>query len=359
MENIALTSRYDFNRYAELLSKAPEATVYHSKAYMSLIADETNSKPEYLALEEDSNLLGVLPLCIKENTRFGNVANSNPYFGSYGGVVLNPDLLPRKKELVKAGLFSFFHQFAKKNECVISVLITSPFDMLQHLYAADPRPTFIDRRLCQAVSLPQPGSVGLEKRLLEEWFSKKCRGAVKKAERLGVRTAVTEEPGSELDQFYDIYKENAKAVGAKLKTKAFFSSALGNSPKGSSALRYATYEDRLIGGIFHFFFNEIVEYYQPAIEPASRSTGATNLLIHEGLKDASKRGCSIWNFGGTWPSLEQLYKFKRSFGANDYSYTYFVTAYKDISEIRTMERKDIAEQYPDFYVIPYSELKSR
>jgi hypothetical protein len=74
------------------------------------------------------------------------------------------------------------------------------------------------------------------------------------------------------------------------------------------------------------------------------------------MEQGARDSYLYWNFGGTWKTLEPLYNFKRSFGAIDFVYYYFITAYADDTHIKELEPADLEREYPGFYVMPYSEL---
>jgi len=141
-----------------------------------------------------------------------------------------------------------------------------------------------------------------------------------------------------------------------IREKKFFETAFEKLPKDFCGLRYAELNGTVIAGIFQFYYKDIIEYCQPAIHHDYRDTNVTNLLVFTGMKDAYNHGYSYWNFGGTWYSQENVYNFKRSFGAIDFPYYYFTISYGDHTKIKQLTVEDLKKQYPGFYVVPYSKL---
>jgi hypothetical protein len=359
IEEFLISTVHDFANYEMLLAKAPESMVYHSKMYVDLVASYLKAEAYYLALEEGDKLLGVLPIVVKRNSRYGNLINSNPYYGSNGGVIVHPDLTPVQKNKMKLQLLSFLGSFAKEHECILSTVIASSLDRDQMFYRQFARFDYMDRRVGQVTVLPRPKSKGARDALFEDRFSSSCRRAIRKAEKTGVVVKVIADKGKELDQFYEIYKQNIGSKGGMVKDKDFFEKALDTFPPSRCNLRYAELDGKLVAGIFQFYFKDTVEYFQPAIHHDYRDSGATNLLVLHGMESAAEAGYLYWNFGGTWESQEDVYRFKHSFGAEDFIYYYFVTGYGDYSHIRRLGPEELKREYPGFFVLPYSALSSK
>jgi hypothetical protein len=75
------------------------------------------------------------------------------------------------------------------------------------------------------------------------------------------------------------------------------------------------------------------------------------------MKDAVCDELQYWNFGGTQPSQESLYRFKRGWGAVEYPYHYYGIAKGDISTIKRASPDELSEAFPWFYVYPFDELE--
>lgn len=360
IEEVAITTEHDFTNYHLLLDKAPESTIYHTREYVTHVAHHLNAEHFFLALKENDRMVGAMPFILKKNSRLGNIINSNPFFGSYGGLIVHPDLAPMEKNRVKRRLLEALDNFAKDHDCILSTIIASPMDRDQPFYFKNYQHSYLDHRVAQVTILPLPsGKYDIRSRLFEEKFSQSCRRAVRNAEKKGVLIKETTEKGIALDEFYAIYKENMGSKGGLVKDKGFFENALDAFPKGACNLRYAELSGNVIAGIFQFYYKDIAEYFQPAIAHDYRHTGATNLLVLDGLAQAANAGYLYWNFGGTWDTQEDVYNFKRSLGAVDFTYYYFIKSYYRHDHIKELKPADLVREYPGFYVLPFSELASR
>jgi hypothetical protein len=359
ISRLVISTDYDFNNYAMLLDKAPESMVYQTKGYVDFIASYLQAEAYYLALKQGDRLLAAIPIVLKKNQKFGNIINSNPYYGSNGGIIVHPDLTPVGKNKVKSTLLEFLADFAKEQGSILTTIIASSLDRDQMFYRQNMRFDYLDRRVGQITVIPHVGKAeNIRNSLFENRFSSGCRRAIRKAEKTGVTVKITSDKGEALDQFYEIYRQNIQSKAGMVKDKDFFEKAFDVFPDNVCNLRYAELNGRVIAGIFQLYFKDTVEYFQPAIHHDYRDSGATNLLVFHGMEQAAKEGYIYWNFGGTWESQEDVYNFKHSFGAVDFIYYYFIASYGDLSQIKRMTPQDLKKEYPGFFVLPYSALST-
>ena len=111
-----------------------------------------------------------------------------------------------------------------------------------------------------------------------------------------------------------------------------------------------------MAGLLLLYFNKTVEYITPAIDADYRSLQPLSLILVEAMTDASRRGFIWWNWGGTWNTQMGLYRFKKKWGALERGYDYY-TQLNDLS-ILEWSREKILEAFPNFYIIPFSALKT-
>jgi hypothetical protein len=358
MERVLISREHEFEIVDKLLKKTAESTIYHTKEYVNLIAAYLQAKPFFLGIREEGRIIGIMPLVLKENKTMGNIINSNPYFGSYGGLIVHPDLPPMKKIETKRALLNFLADFATEHDCVLTTIITSPFDRDQTFYFDHLNFSYRDWRVAQVTLLPGCGG-SVRESLFFGRFSSSCRRAIRKAEKLNITIEETREVGKALNEFYLIYQENMRAKGGLIRKREFFERVLELLPTGTCVLRCAKLDGNIIGGIFQFFYKNVIDYVQPAIDHDYRSSGATNLLVFHGMVEGVNKGYLYWNFGGTWKTQEKVYRFKRSFGAIDFVYHYFIIAHADHGHIKELTPAELRKEYPGFYVLPYSELRKK
>lgn len=366
METRLITEDRFLHEFERLVDRDPVASAYNRRPYIEFIADWLDADVVFLGAIKERKLVGAFPLVLKENS-LGNVINSLPYFGSYGGIVLSPKLDPETKREVRHELLDEFTRFAEENDTVLSNVIVSPYETDPYFYDGAIDYTYLDERVGQILDIPVPTSdEDIGERLFSDRFSKSCRRSVRDAQESDITIGLTREAGQELDQFYEVYKDEMLGKGyddavvrsgGGLKDKEYFE-RLFEAYGDNAQLRYATLDGDVIMGIVELCHGEKLQYHQPAIEMEHRSTGATNLGVYESIKWAVENGYSKYNFGGTWFSQTGLYNFKRRFGADDHIYRYYVTEHDNSSHLLELTPAELNNEYPGFYVVPYDKLEN-
>ena len=79
------------------------------------------------------------------------------------------------------------------------------------------------------------------------------------------------------------------------------------------------------------------------------------LIINQAMLDAAEQNFEWWNWGGTWPSQESVYKFKKKWGAQDFQYRYYTTI--NNWDILKANKEQLSIEYENFYVAPYDQLE--
>ena len=331
--------------------------LYHSTHWKHLLESFTGAKPIYLVARRGHELVGALPAFLKENKRYGNVLNSLPFYGSNGGPLVSPSLTEEERRQVKTDLLNAFKIAATENHCVTSTLITSVFENDIFTYDRVLRPEFVDSRIEQ-ITVFKPPVVDVEKEILYRTVDKRCRVAIRKAQRSGITTETAEDL-RDLHTFYKMHEESILNKRGICKPLSFFELAFKMFKQNESfKLMYARKDGEIIGGLLLFYYKNMAEYYTPCFKLETSELQPLSLLIFEGMKDAIKSGYTMWNFGGTWHSQQGVLRFKRSWGPEQTSYYYYINSHGDIDSIRSLPAQTLVNEYRWFYVIPFNVLKT-
>lgn len=357
-----LSSDHEIRQYDSLVSFSRTTTISHTSQFVEFISDYLDADTSILGVYEDDKLRGALPLVVSEHT-YGNVINSLPYYGSWGGPVLDPNLNPTNKDRIRSQLFTGLDEFAAAEDCILSTIVRTPLDPAPVKYEEVIDFDYRDERVGQITQLPVVGKNETRDAILYNTFQKSCRTAVRKAEREGVEIKTTDSPGSELDAVYDIYMANMLEKGYEkvytdeggtIKRKKELADILQTFE--TSQLRYAIFDGNIIMGILEIWTDDVIDYFMTAIDSEYRNSYATNLGVFTGMKWGIETGKKYYNFGGTWKSQNGVHQFKKQFGAIDWEYYYYITAHDNIDHIIEQDSEALSEAYPGFYVLPYSEL---
>jgi Acetyltransferase (GNAT) domain len=312
-----------------------DGLLYYTSAYRALVSRLLGCRDRSVVARDGSEIVAALPL-FEADGPFGRVVNSSPYYGSHGGVL--GDRADAAEALVDAYADVI-------RDAAAAAVVSNPFSQ-----TAVPFPrTHEDARIAQFT--PIALETDRRDRLLAS-FETRARGSVRKAERSGV--TVTRDAGA-LEWLARTSADNIRALGGIPKEDAFFRLVPELFREGDEyELWTASVDGELVAGALLFYANGVVEYFTPAIAHDARPLQPLSLLVLEAMTDASRRGCSIWNWGGTWKTQESLHRFKRQWNASEREYRYDVT----VNEPAVLRARpaELLDGYPGFFVVPFDAL---
>lgn len=347
---IELANETNKQDYEAFVRSHPDSLLYYSQNYRLLLERFLDAEPCYFIARNCSGFIeGVLPAFLKRNEVFGNVLNSLPFYGSHGSILIREEKKEVKHELIQA-----FFEFAEKNKCVSTTLITSPFETDLTYYENEIPDTFRDERIGQLVHLPAASDSVSED--LMAIFHSKTRNMIRKAQKLPIRI-VTDCPDQYFNFLVDTHEENMRGIGAKAKPIEFFNLVKEIFQYNSEYRIYtALLDGKPIAALLLLYYNNTVEYFTPVIVEEYRSMQSLSLLIYQAMQDAVNDGYLRWNWGGTWLTQDGVYHFKRRWGTEDLPYYYFTRILDD--SVLSLSKETLLEEFPYFYVVPFGELKN-
>jgi hypothetical protein len=325
--------------YDQYLLANPRSLFYASSKYRRFLTTLLQCEDRTLVAVAGNTIRGVLPLMSRAGSR-GNVYNSLPYYGSNGGVLADD-------AEVSGALVHAYNTIAASPDTLASTAIDHPF-MPQGPTGL--RFTHVDHRIGQYTRIDRESSN--EQEILAR-IDSSARRNVKKAQREGVAVEVDH---SQLDRLRQLHQDNMRAIGGLAKSDAFFALLPVHFNPGHDYDVYVARRDGLvIAALLLFYFNQTVEYFTPAIDGDHRSIQPLSLILYTALTEASRRGFTWWNWGGTWTSQSGVYRFKAKWGASESMYSYY-TQLND-EAILDWAPADILSAYPNFFVVPFTALE--
>jgi hypothetical protein len=308
--------------YAAVLASFAEATFYHSPRYLAFLQALLGCRLEFLLGPG-----GAMPLMSCDGP-LGEVVNSLPFFGSYGGILGDPaPILPAYRERIGG--------------TAAATVIESPF-------AAAPSPdlptTHHDERIAQFTMLP-----GFKTRI-----DGTTRRNIRKAQQSGITVAIEADAMTFLRECH--YSGMAE-IGGTTKPDAFFALIPEYFRPDDFRIYVARRGGQPIAALLLFYYGRFVEYFTPAILAAERAHQPMAAILAEAMTDAESRGFTIWNWGGTWLSQTGVYRFKRKWAADERRYHYRIA----INNPAILQQKapTLLATYPYFYVAPFNALTSQ
>jgi len=351
---IKLTSNEDEEQVSAFLLTNETSLLYHSVRYKKLLEKYLKCKSYYyIALNSEDEIVGYLPLMIHFNAIYGNIANSLPFYGSNGSVVLKKNIDDELKQIVTNELFNTALQTIEQNNCVATTFITNPLDSyandwMKVNFNAD----FLDSRIGQITHLPE-NTVIAEDELLKMFDDPRPRN-IRKAMKSGV-TCYRSNSLEDMQFLYQVHYDNISAINGVPKEESFFKLIPDCFDENDYKIYIAEKDGKKIAALLLFYFNKTVEYYTPAVVEEYRNLQPSSLLIFQAMKDAINMGYKNWNWGGTWLTQSGVYDFKKKWAAVDYPYYYHTKIYN--KEILSLSKKILLNNYPNFFVVSFNQLK--
>jgi hypothetical protein len=328
-----LTEAYD--RY---LMGHSYSLLYHSSKYKDFLKNLLGCKEEYLLAIEGTDVCGVLPLMYTEGDR-GRIYNSLPYYGSNGGVIVDNPVAYR-------ALANAYSTIACSKTTISSTVVGNPFIQQG---VSDLKCNYTDYRIGQFTDISWKDNPWDE---FMARIDSSARRNVKKALRKGIKVEIDH---TGMERLCQIHQDNIRAVGGIPKTNEFFALVPRHFTPGQDFDLYVAKKDGImIAGLLIFYFNRTIEYFTPAITHEYRSLQPLALIVITAMVDVARRGFRWWNWGGTWASQTGVYRFKKKWAAMERKY-YYYTQLNDLS-ILTWSRRKILSTFPDFFVVPFSQL---
>jgi len=325
--------------YDAYLLSQPAGMLYQSSRFKGFLKALLGCEESFLVALEGGDIRGVLPL-MKMKREIGQVYNALPFYGSNAGVLT--DSCEAYQSLADA-----YNELIRSAGTLASTLITNPL-------------------------LPQDGSgiayhytssrIGQFTDLSPLWgkdwdgvmnhFDPSIRWDVKKAISKGIQVEIDV---SHMDRLREMHQENMVRVGVPAKSDAFFAGVPHYFKPDDYNLYVAKLDGEVISALLAFYFNRTAEYYVPATDVNYRSLQPSSLVLMRAIADAATRGFQWWNWGGTQPNLTGVYHFKRKWAGVDRPYTYYT--YVNDEALLDMSPAAIGQNFPNFFVVPFSALK--
>lgn len=340
--------------YARLGNGRDDLSSCYAPYYLNLLSAYLNLEPIMISLSEVGEIIGLLPLFVR-NGPAGKVANSLPFFGSYGGCLVDPLLEKESRRGLKKRLIAGLLNWAREENISLVTVINHPFEEDSDLYISEIRPDFQDERIGQVLPLPQikDSDEAVERLMLKA--HQKTRNMIRKGLR---STEVRVENNIEAFRFlHEVHRDNMEALGGHSKEWRFFQLVEERLVPEKEYMLYVGYvEDRHAAASLTLRYGGFIDYFTPAVRREFRSTQALSAVIIRAMQDASVSGYQWWNWGGTWLDQKNLYRFKARWGGQDRRYLYHIKVLEDQRGFIEMGKDELLRSYPFFYTIPFSAL---
>ncbi|MBP7832322.1 MAG: peptidoglycan bridge formation glycyltransferase FemA/FemB family protein [Candidatus Levybacteria bacterium] len=274
---------------------------------------------------KDSKLQGVM-LCVVERAKRGK------YLTVPGGPILDWT----NKELVKA-FKSEIKSLASTHNCsfvrVRPQLESNDFSKeLFKTLGFKIAPMHLHAELTNQLDVKKP-----EQDLLAN-MRKATRYEIRKAEKLEI-TIKESTDFKDIKKFYNLQMETAKRQGFVPFSLKFLEEQFRVFANTGNAILYSSYfEKKLLAQAFIIFYGTEAVYHYGASTNDGRQYPGAYLIQWHAIKEAKKRGISVYNFWGVAAEghrFSNLSMFKRGFGGEDFAY---------------LHAQDLVINYPKYFI---------
>lgn len=280
----------EYPAWDHFVSEHPDSSIYHLSVWRHVLQRAFGKAWYVVGVVEGKRVVAGIPMVHMRSPLFGNSLASMPYF-NYGGVLIHD-----RKWLTPV-----------IDECIrLAKHVQAQHLELRHLknhYSQLPVKT--DK---VSMWLPLPGDADA----LMRSFKPKLRSQVRKGEknRLGVREGGTEL----LDEFYDVFSRNMRALGTPVYGKRFFQLILEAFPKTSRVVVVTNPEKLPIASGFLLGCRDRLEIPWASSLREYNYLQSNMFLYWNCLKYACEQGYQTFDFGRSTVG-QPTYKFKEQWGA--------------------------------------------
>jgi FemAB-related protein (PEP-CTERM system-associated) len=268
----------------------PHGTGYHLLAWGGIIEKVFGHQTLYLmALDQNCQVRGVLPLVLLSSWLFGRFMVSLPYV-NYGGV-LTEDVNTTNALLREA-------------TSQAAVLGADHLE-LRHCRSYDLDWPRKDHKVSMRLDLPPTYDILLKS------FTPKLRSQIRRGEKEGMTAHVG--GGELLDEFYAVFSLNMRDLGTPVYAKQFFAEIL-NAFQRDAKLIVVRLAGNPVAAGFVYGFRQMLEVPWAASDKRSARFAPNMFLYGAILKYACEQGYRTFDFGRSSKD-SGTYRFKEQWGA--------------------------------------------
>ena len=280
----------DYPAWDHFVSEHPDASVYHFSVWRHVLEQAFGKSWYVVGAFDEARVVAGIPIVHMQSPLFGNSLVSMPYF-NYGGI------LTRDDECLRPVL----------EECIrLAKQLHAQHVELRHLKNVFPQLPVKTEKVSMWLTLPGDAEA------LMKSFKPKLRSQVRKGNKngLGVRDGGIEL----LDDFYEVFSKNMRALGTPVYGKSFFQLILEAFPKTARLVVVASPEGLPIAGGFLLGYGDRLEIPWASSLREYNYLQSNMFLYWNCLKYACEQGYRIFDFGRSTVG-QPTYKFKEQWGA--------------------------------------------
>jgi len=350
MINIEIIVKKEEKEIREYLNKYNKILIQHTLEWQNIIKKQKTDEDCCLIAKDKNKIVGIFPLFLYKNP-LGNILQSNPYPGGYGGILTDY----QDKEIIFKKFSEYALKIAKKNNCLTLTICTPPFEDKENLilYRKYFKPDFEKENFYQYIDL--------KNQLLNNTgshFRNNLRRNLRKAEKENLQVFFKDNERI-FNQWYDIYKKRAKEINAELIPYNFLSSIRENLIETNNYWLITAFKDkRQICGALYVGRGKVIDIFLLMMDSNYKNCQGNTLVIWESLKYFKRLGFEYFNWQSCSSRNSSVYHYKKGWGSEEGIHFYLTKVIGNLNQIKKHPLDEIKEAYKWHYLLPYSEFKS-
>ena len=265
----------------------PQATFFHRAAWQGVVRDVMQHDAYFLYAQDDSGLLGVLPLAHVKTWLFGNALVGLP-FAVYGGVV------------------AVHAQAAQALENAAQALAETLG--VEHLEMRNRSRRHSDWPV-QDLYVTFRKTLERDDELRLQAIPRKQRAMVRK----GIKNGLQSHHDADVERFFPLYANTMRRHGTPALSKRYFQALRATFGPNCEVLTVCTPDGQPLSSVLCFYFRDEVLPYYAGDDEAARDLAANDFKYWELMRRACARGLKVFDYGRSKQGTGS-YDFKKNWG---------------------------------------------
>lgn len=280
----------EYSRWDAFVRACPDATFFHLSGWQKVIESSFGIKTWFYYVEQDGQILGVLPLAEIKSRLFGHSLGAMP-FCVYGGPAATGDA-------ARAMLDQAAHELAQ--QLGVGHL---EYRGMERFHPEDP--AWHTKELYVTFRKEITGDDEANMNAIP----RKQRAMVRKGIKLGLRGEVD----ANVDRMFEAYAHSVHRLGTPVFPKKYFAMLQDVFGDECEVRSIVTEDNRLVAAVLSFYWrDEVVPYYGGGMDLA-REVAGNDFMYWNLMQAAAARGCRLFDFGRSKLGTG-AYDFKKNWG---------------------------------------------
>jgi FemAB-related protein (PEP-CTERM system-associated) len=281
---------HEYGRWDAFVRGCPDATFFHLSGWQKVIEGSFGIKTWFYYVQQDGQILGVLPLAEIKSRLFGHSLGAMP-FCVYGGPAATSDAA--RKMLDEAA-----HELAQ--QLGVGHL---EYRGMQRFHPDDASWHTKELYVTFRKEITGDDEANLNA------IPRKQRAMVRKGIKLGLRGEVD----NNVDRMFDAYARSVHRLGTPVFPKKYFAMLQDVFGDECEVRSIVTDDNRLVAAVLSFYWrDEVVPYYGGGMDLA-REVAGNDFMYWNLMQAAAARGCRLFDFGRSKLGTG-AYDFKKNWG---------------------------------------------